>query len=230
VPDIVNDPVEVDIRTFGLRNPPCTKEHPTYGIVGILHLLPPALAWLWRLVSPRGHDNPSITDDVGMASEGVGSYWPFATGRRVDQANLLLKQIIDTPKTRFALVPNQHVGAWKTGFAPQWMAREYLARRGSAKFKKEQIRPARCPLLGYSLHSMQIEGNLIPRWLLQVDTQPEVGEEAYDKGAAILNHFFQKELEFYLQEKDLDDLGRKIVTCCMNDGRLEDYEAFIPFI
>lgn len=46
-----------------------------------------------------------------MTSEGVGSYWPFATGRMVDQANLLLKQIMDTPSTRYKLIPNQHVGA-----------------------------------------------------------------------------------------------------------------------
>jgi len=109
VPDIVNDPVEVNVRSFGVRTPPCTKERPTYGIIGMLHILPPAVAWLWRLVSPRGYDNPSITETAGMSSEGVGSYWPFATGRRVDQANLLLRQIIRTPKTRYALSPNQHI-------------------------------------------------------------------------------------------------------------------------
>ncbi len=77
VPNIINEPVEVDIRSFGVRTPPCSKEHPTYGIIGLLHILPPAIAWLWRLVAPRGHDNPSITDTEGMSSEGVGSYWPF---------------------------------------------------------------------------------------------------------------------------------------------------------
>ena len=30
-----------------------------------------------------------------MQSEGVGSYWPFATGKKVTQANLLLNQIKD---------------------------------------------------------------------------------------------------------------------------------------
>ncbi len=83
VPNIVNKPVTVDIRSFGVRTPLCTKEYPTYGIVGLFHILPPALAWLWRLVSPRGHANPSIVDGGGMGSEGVGSYWPFATGKMV---------------------------------------------------------------------------------------------------------------------------------------------------
>jgi len=82
----------------------------------MLQVLNPALAWLWRLVAPRGHANPSIQDVAGMQSEGVGSYWAFCTGRRVDQANLLLKQIVETPDTRYVLIPNQHIGAWKVGF------------------------------------------------------------------------------------------------------------------
>ena len=97
MPGVVNEPVTVDIRSFGVRTPPCTRERPSYGIIGLFHLLPPALAWLWRLVSPRGHANPSIVETEGMSSEGVGSYWPFATGRRVQQANLLLQQSRTTP-------------------------------------------------------------------------------------------------------------------------------------
>ncbi len=228
VPDIQNDPVSVDIRSFGIRTPPCTRENPTYGIVGVLHLLPPALAWLWRMVSPRGHANPSITDTAGMSSEGVGSYWPFATGRRVDQANLLLEQILKTPRTRYVLIPNQYLGAWKTGFAPQWIAREYLARRGSAKFRRDHLSASRCPLLGYSMKSMQVEGSSIHESFLQVEKQPEVGVEAYDKGAKILTDFFKEELAKYMMEDDLDDLGRRIINCCMNDGGLEDYENLTP--
>jgi hypothetical protein len=105
VPGIVEKQVDVDIRSFGVRCPPCTREHPSYGIIGMFHVLPPALAWLWRLVAPRGHANPSIVDSQGMSSEGVGSYWPFATGKRVDQANLLLRQIVDTPAVKYVLIP-----------------------------------------------------------------------------------------------------------------------------
>jgi hypothetical protein len=217
----------VDVRSFGVRTPPCTKEKPTYGILGMLHILPPAIAWLWRLVSPRGYANPSITETGVMSSEGVGSYWPFATGRRIDQANLLLRQILKTPKTRFTLSPNQHIGVWKVGFMPQWITREYLARRGSAKFKTNKLEPARCSLLGHAIHSMQIEGFFINREFLQVETQPEVGEEGYDQGAKILKGFFKKELELYVKENDLDLLGRKIIECCFHDGTLEDYEKMI---
>ena len=60
---------------------------------------------------PRGHDNPSIIDTERMTSEGVGSYWPFATDRMVDQANLLLEQIVNSPNTRHILIPNQNIGA-----------------------------------------------------------------------------------------------------------------------
>ena len=58
--------------------------------MGMLHIIPPALAWLWRLIAPRGFNNPSIVTGNELKSEGVGSYWPFATGKRVKQANLLL--------------------------------------------------------------------------------------------------------------------------------------------
>ena len=71
IPDVINEVVSVDIRSFGVRCPPCTAEKPTYGILGLLHMLPPSLAWLWRLVAPRGHGNPSIVSQDGMQSEGV---------------------------------------------------------------------------------------------------------------------------------------------------------------
>jgi len=226
VPGVVDGPVRVDIRSFGVRTPPCTKEKPTYGILGLFHVLPPALAWLWRLVAPRGHDNPSIVETEGMSSEGVGSYWPFATGRMVDQANLLLKQFVETPLMRQILVPNQHIGAWRSGFMPQWLAREYLARRGGAWFTADQLTPARCPLLGYALKSLMIEGQTITNWFLRVDRQPEVGEEAYDQGAGILTDFFHRQLQKFL-EPDLDPLGRRIIECCLDGGSVEDYRDLL---
>jgi hypothetical protein len=227
VPNIVNEPVTVDIRSFGVRTPPCTKENPNYGIIGLFHVLPPALAWLWRLTAPRGHANPSIVDTKGMGSEGVGSYWPFATGRRVDQANLLLRQFQATLKTRYILCPNQHIGAWEVGFMSQWVAREYIARRGNAKFRPDQIQPARCPLLGWALYQLQVEGRMVPRWFLQVDTQPEVGPEGYDKGAEILYGFFRTQLAKF-NEPDLDPLGKKIIECCLSNGSVDDYELLLP--
>ncbi|HEX7976491.1 MAG TPA: DUF4914 family protein [Anaerolineales bacterium] len=226
IPNIVNESVMVDIRSFGVRTPPCTREQPSYGIIGLFHLLPPSLAWLWRLVSPRGHDNPSVVEKDGMGSEGVGAYWPFATGQRVRQANLLLDQFASFRKTTHILCANQHIGAWKVGFMSEWIAREYLARRGNAKFKADQIRPSRCPLLGYSLHQLHVEGRMVARWFLQVDTQPEVGEAAYDLGAAILYDFFRQNLQEYLTP-DLTPLGRQIIECCLDNGQIQDYESVL---
>jgi hypothetical protein len=118
VENVVDHPVSVDIRSFGLRAPSCTMEDPSYGILGLFHILPPTLAWLWRLVSPRGFNNPSIVDSDKMGSEGVGSYWPFATGKKINHANMLLKQIIETPRTNYTLVPNQHMAYGRLDLNP----------------------------------------------------------------------------------------------------------------
>lgn len=224
---VLKRPITIDVRSFGVRTPPTSKENPSYGILGIFHILPPALAWLWRLVSPRGHANPSITSDGSMASEGVGSYWPFATGQKVKQANLLLEQIINSPRVRYTLTPNQHIGMWKVGFKPQLLMREYLTRRGNAKLRSEQYQPARSSLLGYELNYLTIEGNKVPSRFLKVYKQDEVGEEGYDKGAEILYDFFRKELPQYLQP-DLLPLGRKIIEACLNGASVEEYNQLLP--
>lgn len=227
ITNAVDKPVSVDIRSFGLRNPVCTKENPTYGIVGLFHVLPPALAWLWRLVAPRGHKNPSIVGTGAMESEGVGSYWPFATGRKTVHANMLLKQIIDTPRTTFTLVPNQNIGAWKVGFKPQLLMREYLTRRGAAKLRTDQYQPARSSLLGYELNYLTIEGSKIPSRFLKVYNQVEVGTEGYDAGAEILQKFFKEELQKYLKD-DLLQTGRRIIDACLSNATVEEYNQIIP--
>lgn len=221
------DNVPVDIRSFGIRTPACTIDAPTYGIAGMFHILPPALAWLWRLVAPRGHKNPSIVGSGKMESEGVGSYWPFATGRKVTHANMLLKQIIGTPRTTFTLVPNQYIGAWKVGFRPQLLMREYLTRRGAAKLRTNQYQTARCSLLGYELNYLTIEGSKIPSRFLKVYNQKEVGIEGYDAGAEILTKFFKEELQNYLHA-DLLPTGKKIIDACLSNASVEDYNEIVP--
>lgn len=225
--NVISDSVEVDIRSFGVRTPACTKEHPSYGILGLVHILPPALAWLWRLVAPRGFNNPSIIDSSEMKSEGVGSYWPFATGKMVTQANLLLEQIVDSPNTRYVLIPNQHVGVYEVGFIPQWIAREYIARRGSAKFRQEHLIEARCSLLGYGLDSLKIDGQHIGKAFLQPERQQEIGIEGYDAGAKILSDFFKKELDKY-NTPELNPLGRQIIELFNNNATVQDYIDLIP--
>ena len=227
VPGVISRPVTVDVRNFGVRMPPCTAGEPSYGIAGLFHILPPALAWLWRLVSPRGYANPSITGGGDMESEGAGSYWPFATGKRVRHANLLLEQIVNTPRVRYTLTPNQHIGAWKVGFKPQLLMREYLTRRGNARLRSDQYQTARCPLLGYELNYLTIEGSEIPTRFLKVYQQAEVGEEGYDAGSEILRGFFRKELLTIL-EPDLLPLGRKIINACLDNCSVETYARILP--
>lgn len=227
VPNAIEAPVEVDIRSFGVRTPACTRENPGYGILGILQILPPALAWLWRLVAPRGYKNPSIIDSGEMKSEGVGSYWPFATGKMVTQANLLLRQIVDSDGTRYVLIPNQHIGVYEVSFMPQWIAREYIARRGGAKFKPENLVEARCALLGFALKSLRVDGQYIRSAFLRPETQSEVGEDGYDAGAEILTDFFRRELVKY-DTAELDPLGRRIIQAFMDGANVQDYMGLIP--
>ena len=232
--NIQDGPIEIDYRSFGLRTPPCTKENPSYGIFGMLHILPPALAWLWRLVAPRGFGNPSITASANenafkLQSEGVGSFWPFATGKRVDLANILLEQFMRTTKTRNILIPNQHIGAWEVGFMAEWIIREYLARRGQASFTKLNLKPARHTLGGYIPENIHVEGTAISKKFFDVTKQPQVEEEGYDKGAKMLEDFFKEELKLYLKP-DLHPLGKAIIMCCMDNGSIDDYEKLIPGI
>lgn len=226
LPSVVNTPTEVDFRSFGIRVPLCSEKNPSYGIVGLFHMLPPSLAWLWRLVSPRGYANPSILDEEALSSEGVGSYWPFATGKYINHANLLLKQIINTPNTKYILFPNQHIGSWQVGFMPQWVSREYFARRGVAKFTKEQLKPARCALLGYTPTRVVIEGVQIPEYFFSVERQHEVGIETYDYGKELLYKFFEQTLNEYLVP-ELNPLGKKIINCCLERGSVSELDALI---
>ena len=110
---------------------------------------------------------------------------------------------------------------------PQWVAREYIARRGGARFRKEQLTPARCPLLGRTLTSMLVEGVQVNPWLLRVELQPEVGYAGYDAGAAELAGFFHRELAPYLDEPDLDPLGRRIIEACLSGARVEEYSGLM---
>lgn len=229
IEDTLTGPRAVDVRSFGVRCPPTHRDSLLYGILGMLHVLSPALAWLWRLVAPRGHANPSIQSQKSreMQSEGVGSYWAFATGRRVDHANLLLQQIVETPETRYVLIPNQYIGAWKVGFMAEWIAREYLARRGSARFGRDQVDEALCPLLGYVPRQLRVEGSMIPRVFLRVEEQLQGGTDVYEEGSRQWREFFASELR-QLLVPELDPLGRRIIEACLDGAHQEDYRLLIP--
>ncbi|MFI3238471.1 MAG: DUF4914 family protein [Lachnospiraceae bacterium] len=227
IDNIVTEPVEVDVRSFGVRMPPTTAAQPDYGIMGLCQVIPPALAWMWRLVAPRGFNNPSISGNSPLASEGVGSYWPFATGQRVKQANLLLEQILECPNTRYVLIPNQHIGAYSVGFAAEWISREYLARRGGVNMKMNRLDPARCSLMGYSLKEMKVDGQNIRTKFLRPETQEALGEQGYDEGAKILYDFFAKELSKFDVE-ELHPVGKEILELFKRNATVDEYCKITP--
>lgn len=224
-----NEPMEVNVRSFGVRMPPSTATAPNYGVMGMVQFVPISIAWLWRLVSPRGFKNPSIADSnagSGLKSEGVGSYWPFSTGMKVTQANLLLRQMLDAPNTLNILIPNQHIGAYNIGFMGEWITREYLARR-SGTVRLKHLVPARCPIFGYSLDEMKIDGQYVRQTFLRPELQSKLGFEGYDAGAKILTDFMKEQIKEFLTD-ELDPMGRRIIETCLNDGSLEDYLAITP--
>ncbi len=188
VPDVVDGPVTVDIRSFGVRTPPCTKDKPTYGIFGLLQILPPSLAWLWRLVAPRGHGNPSIVDDTGgLVSEGVGSYWPFATGRRVDQANRSSNRCSARPQHKTFRADSQSACRRVVDRLHAAMGGDReLPRRDAVwlSYAPNRSFPARCSLLGYAPKQIVVEGTPIPPYFLRVELQNDVGTRSPDAGAA----------------------------------------------
>ena len=227
VPD--TEPVEVNVRSFGVRMPPSTAKDPNYGVMGMLQVVPASIAWLWRLISPRGFKNPSIADTnagSGLKAEGVGSYWPFATGRKVTQANMLLEQIIACPRTTHVLIPNQHIGAYHVGFMGEWIAREYLARH-TGTVRAKHLVPARCPLFGYALDEMKLDGQFIRQTFLRPETQSKLGTEGYDAGAKILTDFFKEQLTQFVCD-ELSPLGKEIIDVCLHDGTLDEYLALTP--
>jgi len=140
---------------------------------------------------------------------------------------MMLEQIIETPRTRYTLTPNQYIGVWKVGFKPQLMMREYLTRRGNAKLRSDQFQEARCPLLGYELNYLTIEGTKIPSRFLKVYRQSEVETEGYDAGAEILYDFFRKELEKF-RTPELTALGKRIIDACLSHATIEEYNSILP--
>jgi len=92
--------------------------------------------------------------------------------------------------------------------------------------RKEQYQAARCPLLGYELNYLTIEGAKIPSRFLQVYKQEEVGKQGYDDGAAKLYEFFKEELKQYLTP-ELNPKGREIIEACLRGATVAEYEELL---
>ena len=100
----------------------------------------------------------------------------------------------------------------------------YLSRRGSVPFAPGKVLDSRCPLLGRSPRTIQVESQTIGHWFLRVETQPEVGEEAYDEGAKMLTTFFHDQIKKFL-DGDLDARAQEIIRACLDNASASDYDA-----
>ena len=138
-----------------------------------------------------------------------------------------MQQIMDYPNAKCILIRNQHVGAYKVAFMSEWLTREFITRRNGAEFEKEYLIASRCPILGYTVDEVKVDGNNIPNSLLRPEYQPEIGLEAYDKGAKILTDFFKKEVLQFMSA-ELNPIGRQIINLCLRDAPVEEYEKILP--
>ena len=87
--------------------------------------------------------------------------------------------------------------------------------------------PARCPLFGYSLDEMKIDGQYIRRTFLRPELQSKLGFQGYDAGAKILTDFIKEQIRQF-DTDELDPIGKKIIDLCMNDAPLDEYLAITP--
>lgn len=87
--------------------------------------------------------------------------------------------------------------------------------------------PRCCPLFGYALDEMKLDGQFIRQTFLRPETQSKLGNAGYDAGAKILTDFFKEQLQQFVSD-DLDPLGREIIDCCLHDGTLDDYLQLTP--
>ena len=87
--------------------------------------------------------------------------------------------------------------------------------------------PARCPLFGYSLDEMKIDGQYIRQTFLRPELQSKLGFAGYDAGAKILTDFIREQARQFLTD-ELDPVGRRIIELCESDAPLEEYLAITP--
>ena len=217
-----SDAVAVDVQSWGFRQPPCSMEAPSYGIGGLCHVLPWQVAWIWNLLAPRGHANPSIVGNGALESEGVGSYRAFNPGREVDQANLLLVLMQRATNTQHLLIPNQNIGRWEVGYGSQWFVREFVTRKAAGPaFYPSEIEPAHLNLFGYELVSASLDGQSVDPELLHPVKQ--YGMNAYNRGKESFMGFARPILQRFATHPDIHPTGRKILQWALKGGRIREF-------
>jgi hypothetical protein len=110
----------------------------------------------------------------------------------VDQANLLLRQIVETPETRYVLIAEPAYWGVEGGIHGGVDCARVPGAAGQREVWREQVREAICPLLGYIPHQLRIEGSMIPRVFLAVEEQIQGGMDVYEEGARQWREFLRR--------------------------------------
>lgn len=217
------EPFAISVQSWGFRQPPCTAEHPTYGIGGLCHVMPWQVAWIWYLLAPRGDKNPSIVGDNGkMASEGVGSYKAFSPGREVHQANLLLEMMERANGIQHLLIPSQNIGSWSVGYGSLWFVREWLAKKpGGPTFTMDELVPSPFALFGYALKRASLDGQEVDSGILR--PWQEYGHAAFQKGRSEFVAFSHPILQRFARDPEIKGVGRDILNWAIRGGKLSDF-------
>lgn len=217
----LNKEVSVDVRLLGVPTTTCNDNYKGSGVLGFAHLLPPALAWLWRLVCPMSCANGKLV------SGGLLGMTNFVTDNHFTIANRLLKEIKKRDKISYLLTPSGYIGAWNIGYMPQLLMREYISRRGNCNFSEDQFQPAMNSLFGFEMYQMTLEGIRIPSKLLLPYKQDNMSIETYEDGINDYYIIFKEILSSYLSDA-LDPLGIKIIETFLSEGTIEDFIDLIP--
>ena len=168
---------------------------------------------IWRgRQGPSAHMDAVTADQMGMLGTMINCLC-VADALRKEGVDAVVMSAVDMD--RFAQPFNAMI------------AREYLARRGGVNMKLDRLVPARCPLLGYALKEMKVDGQQISPQFLRPETQETLGIKGYDKGAAILTEFFSRQLEQYDVE-ELHPVGKQILECFKKGGSIQDYCKILP--
>ena len=75
----------------------------------------------------------------------------------------------------------------------------------AARCARSTLRP-RCPLFGYALDEMKLDGQYVRQTFLRPETQSKLGTEGYDAGAKILADFIKEQVAQFVCD-DLDPAG-----------------------
>ncbi|MDD2941971.1 MAG: DUF4914 family protein [bacterium] len=229
IPGIVNGQQKVRILSWGLRQPPCSRDKPSFGVFGLGHLMLPAQMILHQLVALRGYANPSIekegsSEAAALVPELASSSYPFSPGTLVEAANMTGRIVTKARNARLVVLPNQHSGSYETDFGGLWVMRHWLCQKANGALNlEEHIRPARHPLLGYTFRNVRIRDHQVPEHLLRINRQSDVGDDGYDNGAAILSNAYKDILKDYLKP-GLDKHIRHVIEACLGDASHEEYK------